>query len=420
MRSFHLLPLALFAALLTVWATPAFAEEGWSRFRGPNGSGLAPAVDLQLPYSEADDLCWKTAIPGVGNSSPVLWGENVYLLSGEKDGSTVYALCLNAKTGKLVWKTDLASGGYNLHSKNTFASTTPAIDAHSLYITWSDGQHTTMASLTHDGKVEWTTELGPWISQHGFGVSPMLYDEFVILPLMQLGGDAKLKGRQAGQSRLVAIDRSTGQIVWEAARDSDVAAYSVPCLYKTKDGRDLLICCSSAHGIAAHNPMNGDQVWANPAFKMRSVSSPVVIDGVAYGSCGSGGGGNYVVAVDAETGKTIYRFDRSAPYVPGAVGKDGLTYLWYDKGIVTCIRTADGEKVWQQRIGGDYSGSPILCGDRLINVSEDGEVVILAASEKFEELGRFSLGEGSKATPAAANGKLYIRTDSHLFCLGEK
>ncbi|UUO07534.1 PQQ-binding-like beta-propeller repeat protein [Blastopirellula sp. J2-11] len=420
MNRFRLLPLALFASFAAACSTPSFAEEAWSRFRGPNGSGLAAAVDLKLPYSEADDLCWKTSLPGVGNSSPVLWGDNVFLLSGEKDGSFVYAICLNAKSGELVWKRDLASSGYRLHSKNTFASTTPAVDAHSVYITWSDGEQTTMASLTHDGKLEWTTDLGPWVSQHGFGVSPMLYDEYVILPLMQLGNPNKLNGRKEAQSRVVALDRATGRIVWEAARDGDVAAYSVPCLYQTKDGRDLLICCSSAHGMAAHNPMNGDQVWANPAFKMRSVSSPVVIDGVAYGSCGSGGGGNYVVAVNPETGETLYRFERSAPYVPGAVGKNGLTYLWYDKGIVTCLRTADGEKVWQQRIGGNYSGSPILCGDRLINISEEGEVVILAAGDAFQELGRFSLGEGSKASPAAANGKLYIRTDSQLFCLGEK
>ncbi|TWT39303.1 outer membrane protein assembly factor BamB family protein [Blastopirellula retiformator] len=420
MNSLHLRSLALSATLLAFCSAPAMAEEEWARFRGPNGSGLAAPIDLQLPFSAADDVCWKADLPGLGNSSPVIWGDKIFLLSSERDGSYVYALCLDAKTGKEIWKKRLASGGYHLHSKNTFASTTPAVDAHSVYIAWSDGEQTTLASLDHDGELEWTTELGPWVSQHGFGVSPMLYDEYVILSLMQLGNPRKLNGRDAGQSRLVAMDRATGRIVWESARDSDVAAYSVPCIYKAKDGRDLLICNSSAHGIAAHNPANGDQVWANPVFKMRSVSSPVVVDGVVYGSCGSGGGGNYVVAIDPETGETLYRFERSAPYVPGPIGKDGLTYLWYDKGIVSCIRTEDGGKVWQQRIGGNFSGSPIIAGDKLINVSEEGEVVILKAGEQFQELARFSLGEGSNATAAVANGKLYVRTASHLYCLGAK
>ncbi|MCC9605797.1 PQQ-binding-like beta-propeller repeat protein [Blastopirellula sp. JC732] len=420
MNSHYLRWLALSATLLVVCSTPTLAEEGWARFRGPNGSGLAGPIDLKLPFDTADDVCWKADLPGVGNSSPVIWGDRIFLLSGEKDGSFVYALCLDANNGEVIWKKRLASAGYHLHTKNTFASSTPAVDAHSVYIGWSDGEQTTLASLTHDGNVEWTTELGPWVSQHGFGVSPIVYDEYVILSLMQLGDEKTLNGRKAGQSRLVAMNRATGRIVWEAARDSDVAAYSVPCIYHAKDGRDLLICCSSAHGVAAHNPMNGDQIWANPVFNKRSVSSPVVIDGVVYGSCGSGGGGNYVVAVDPESGETIYRFDRSAPYVPGAVGKDGLTYLWYDKGIVTAIRTADGEKVWQQRIGGNYSGSPIIAGDKLINVSEDGEVLILATGEEFRELARFSLGEGSNATAAAAGGKLFVRTASHLYCLGEK
>ncbi|PQO47262.1 PQQ-binding-like beta-propeller repeat protein [Blastopirellula marina] len=420
MKSIRFRWLALSATLAVVCSSFAFAEEGWPRFRGPNGSGIAGPIDLQLPFAAADDVCWKAELPGVGNSSPVIWGDRIFLMSAEKDGSFVYALCVDAKSGETLWKKNLASGAYRLHSKNTFASTTPAIDAHSVYVAWSDGEQTTLASLTHGGELEWTTELGPWVSQHGFGVSPMLYDEFVILSLMQLGDPQKLNGRPAGQSRLVAMDRTTGRIVWEAARDSDVAAYSVPCLYKSKDGRDLLICCSSAHGVAAHNPMNGDQVWANPAFSLRSVSSPVVVDGVVYGSCGSGGGGNYVVAINPEDGELMYRFDRSAPYVPGAVGKAGLTYLWYDKGIVSCIRTADGEKVWQQRIGGNFSGSPIIAGDKLINVSEEGEVVILSAGEEFRELGRFSLGEGSNATPAAAGGKLYVRTASHLYCLGTK
>ncbi|MFI4874793.1 MAG: PQQ-binding-like beta-propeller repeat protein [Blastopirellula sp. JB062] len=416
-RRFSLLLISSFFALAPISVE---AQETWPRFRGENGAGLASAIDLKLPFQASEDICWKTSLPGVGNSSPVIWGDKIFLLSGEADGSFVYALCLDAASGEILWKKKLASGSYRLHSKNSFASTTPAVDQRSLYVTWSDGQQTTLAAFTHDGELEWTTELGPWVSQHGFGVSPMLYDEYVILPLMQLGVPSKLKGRKTGQSRLTAVDRSTGRIVWEAARDSDVAAYSVPYVYRSKTGRDLLLCCSSAHGMVAHNPANGDQVWANPAFRMRSVSSPVVIDGVAYGSCGSGGGGNYVVAVDPESGETLYRFERSAPYVPCAVGKEGFTYLWYDKGIVSCLRTADGEKVWQHRIGGNFFSSPIICGDRLINVSEEGEVVILSTGETFKELGRFSLGEGSIASPAAANGKLYVRTDSHLFCLGAK
>jgi outer membrane protein assembly factor BamB len=183
---------------------------------------------------------------------------------------------------------------------------------------------------------------------------------------------------------------------------------------------------SWAHGITSIDPKTGKTNWeAAGVFKLRTVSSPVVAGGLVFGSCGSGGGGNYVVAVrpgnaQGRAAELAYKVTASAPYVPTSVAKGDLLFLWSDKGIATCIKAATGDKVWQKRVGGDFFGSPVRVGDRLYAISLDGEVVVLAASENYDLLGRNPLGETSRATPAVAGGAMYLRTLSHLFSIGGK
>ncbi len=152
---------------------------------------------------------------------------------------------------------------------------------------------------------------------------------------------------------------------------------------------------------------------------MRTVSSPVVAGDLVLGTTGSGGGGNYLVAVRPDPEPEVaYRITTQAPYVPTPVVKDDLVFLWYDKGIVSCIRAADGERVWQKRIGGNFSGSPVIAGDRLFCIDDDGVVVVLAASEQFALLARNPLGEPSRSTPAISQGRMYVRTESQLLAIG--
>jgi outer membrane protein assembly factor BamB len=160
-------------------------------------------------------------------------------------------------------------------------------------------------------------------------------------------------------------------------------------------------------------------LWNNQVFVKRCVSCPIIVGDVVIGTEGSGGGGNILYAINLQGNHSVqFKVDRSAPYVPTPVAKDDLLFLWGDTGIVTCVRTPSGEILWSKRIGGNVSTSPVIAGDKLVGIAEDGTVTILAAAETFQELGSVRLEETSRATPLLGNNYMLIRTDSKLICVG--
>lgn len=402
-------------------ACSCLSAQEWTRFRGPNGSGVVPALDIPSSFTESD-INWKVKLPGSGHSSPAIWEDRLFLMSADSETATRYVVAVDTKTGKVLWQKEFPAQESHLHSKSSYASCSPAVDEDHVYVVWADDENTRLMALSHDGDISWAADLGPWVSQHGFGTSPIVYQDKLIVSLMQLGDPRKTRNRPAGQSRLIAFDRKNGEKQWEVARESDVAAYSVPCIYTTKEGKELLICNSSAHGIAAHDPATGKELWSEQVFNMRSVSSPVVAGDFILGSCGSGGGGNTVSAVDPNGGqpKLAWRMSRSASYVPTPIAHDGKVFVWYDKGIVSCLDGQTGEVLGQKRVGGNYYGSPILVGDRLFCLSEEGDLMVVSADKDLKVLGKSPLGEGSESTPAVSDGVMYLRTYSHLISLGGK
>ena len=403
-------------------AARAAAQENWTRFRGPNGTGVVPQAErVPVRWSEKDYL-WQTTLPGGGHSSPVFWQGRVFLTCAD-DTKTAQRIvvCLDAETGRILWQRHFASQPHRKHRFNSFASSTPAVDEKHVYVCWSTPQQYLVLALTHEGREVWRRDLGPFVSQHSSGVSPIVYNRLVVLPVFQ---DAEGGGR----SFIVALDRNTGQTRWRLDRKSTRVAYSTPCVYRTPEGKELLIFNSQSHGVTAVDPESGSVVWelsqvdGKPLLNKRSVSSPIVVRGLVFASCGSGGGGNYVVAVRPPgQGRTepelAFKIDRAAPYVPTPVAKDDLVFLWYDRGIVTCVEVPSGRVVWRKRVGGNFFGSPICVGDRLYCLSTDGECVVLHAGRRYKLLARNPVGELSHATPAVYRGRLYLRTYTHLICL---
>jgi outer membrane protein assembly factor BamB len=357
----------------------------------------------------------------VGHSSPVLWGDRIFLLSADPDTAERYVLCLSAVDGHELWRREFEGNPHHLNPRSSFASCTPAVDAEHVYVAWSNPDRTWLVALTHDGDDAWDVDLGPWVSQHGFGTSPMLYEDLVVIQCSQENESKLPDTARPKSSFIVAVDRKTGEERWRTPRKIDTASYSVPCVYTPRGGSPQLLCCTTAEGIFSLDPKTGKQNWGIDVFTMRTVSSPVLAGGLVFGSTGVGAGGNYVVAVrpgpDAEV---VYKVPESAPYVPTPVAHGDLIFLWWDNGIVTCLDAATGEKHWSQRVGGSYSGSPVCVGGRIYCISDDGEVVVLAAEKEYRELGRSSLGEPSRSTPAISGGRMYLRTYSHLISLGGK
>ena len=418
MSSQRILWMTLLFLAWTAGVLQSLDANEWSRFRGPNGSGVAPTTEIPAKWTEAD-YNWRVELPGEGHSSPVIWDDRVFLLSADPETATRYVLCLGVQTGEERWSREFTSESHKIHTRNTFASATPAVDADHVYVAWSTPEKTSFIAFDHEGEIKWDLDLGPFASRHGFGTSPIVFRDLVILSLQQRKPDRD--GPSTASSSIVAVDRKSGEIRWQTERLSEVVSYAVPCIYTPPTGDPELICMSTAHGIFSLDPESGEENWAIDVFDKRTVSSPIVVDGLILGTTGSGAGGNYVVAVQPEPSPELaYEIRRQAPYVPCPVAKDGLLYLWSDKGIVTCVRAATGEQIWQQRVGGNYSGSPIIAGDHLYCIDEDGVVVVLAAAEEFKLLGKNPLGEGSRSTPAVADHRLYLRTFSHLVSIGGK
>jgi outer membrane protein assembly factor BamB len=395
----------------------AWAQD-WTRFRGPNGSGLGQATGLPGQWTDAD-YNWKAKLPGEGHSSPVLWGDKIFLLSADPQSTTRYVLCLSAKDGRTLWRRDFPFQTHTLHQRNTFASSTPTVDAQRVYVAWSEPAQVSLRALDHAGHDVWQADLGKDVSEHGFGTSPILFEDLVILSNSQQ--ETELEADQKpGQSYMMAFEAQTGRERWRTPRVSVRVCYSTPLVYQPPGGAPELICTNTGDGLYSLDPRTGRENWkAARAFSMRVVSSPVCAGGLMFGSTGSGGGGNYVSAVrPGRDAQVAYTIKNAAPYVPVMVSQHDMLFLFNDKGLVSCVDPATGREYWRERVGQPFSGSPVIADGKVYCISDEGTVFVLAAAKEFRLLGQNPLGEPTRATPAVAGGRIYFRTRSQLFSLG--
>jgi outer membrane protein assembly factor BamB len=405
------------------------AEGEWTRFRGPNGSGISNAAKVPAKWTERD-YNWKVKLPGIGYSSPVVWGERIFVTCGEPETAKRLILCLRSADGRVQWQRQYSSRTYAQHRDNCYATATPAVDAEGLLVTWTTPQQVVLLALDLDGGEVWRRDFGPFVANSGSGISPILYDDLVVLANDQDDpsldpGDQKNPPQPAGISFLIAVDRKTGQTRWQIERPTSFAAYGTPCVYQAEDGRRELIFTNAARGMTGIDPQTGHVNWElNQKLFDRTISSPVVAAGLVFAGSGVSFRGTRCVAVrpgSREQGpKVAYEVTQAVPMVPTPLVKDGRLFLWTDDGIVTCLQAASGEVIWRERVGGSFYGSPVWVSGRLYCIAKNGDVVVLAAADKFQLLSRVPLGELSYATPAVAGGVIYLRTQSHLFSLGGK
>lgn len=394
--------------------------EDWTRFHGPNGTGESEATTIPASWGEVD-YNWIAELPGMGHSSPVIWGKRLFILSADPKTATRYMLCYDAEKGKEIWRRDFESAPHHLHTMSSFASCTPTVDEERVYIAWSTPASLTFKAFTHNGDLVWEQDLGPWYSQHGFGTSPIVYEDLVILSKSQEAKNGPEAVEIPPESFVIAFDRRTGEERWKTRRITDSVSYSVPAILQPTDGHaPQLVNISTGSGMYALDPKTGDELWSSIVFDKRTVSSPLIKGNLIFGSTGSGGGGNYLSAVrcDGKEPKVAYQIKVQAPYVPSVVAKGDLLFMVSDGGIATCVDLSSGEVHWRERLGGNYQASPVRAADKIYCVSVEGNVVVLAAKKEFEELGRVPLGEGSRSTPAIADGRLFLRTFSKLMSIG--
>lgn len=386
--------------------TSLASAENWPRFRGPNGSGISRTTTIPHAWT-TDTEQWRISLPGVGHSSPVVWEGRVFVTSGDSDTGDQTIQSIDASDGRPVWARTFESAAHRTHGDNSFASPTPVVDADGVCLLWGTPDAITMVALDHAGDEVWRRDLGGFRSGHGFGVSAIECRDLLLLPI-----------EHSGQSYWTALHRLSGDAVWRVDRDSSLH-YATPCILTTEDV-DEVVFTNWEQGVSGVDPASGDVQWSADVFDKShyeaSIASPVVAGDLLIAVCGYLGHGNEVIAIDParpEAGAR-WRIATGAPLCCTPLVVGDLVFLWSDNGIATCLERATGEVFWRERIGGNFYSSPVSDGNVVLNVSRDGEVVVFAAAPEFQEVCRHRLDDGTHATAALADGRLFIRTFSRL------
>lgn len=406
------LALALACAL-----APATARaQEWTRFRGPNGIGISAAKAIPVTWAESD-FRWRVALPGVGHSQPVIWGDRIFLTSASPTSEERLFLCLHKSDGRELWRKTYALPTHRPGSKNaSFANGSPVVDRDGVIACFVSQDHFWVRCFDHAGQELWSRDLGTFTSQHGHGASPIFFENSVIVTNDQRGG-----------SFIVALDRQTGRTLWQTPRRSidNGTTYGTPCLYQRPGGPLELIVTGKAHGLASLDPRTGRVNWEAAVFDKRMCASPIIAGDLVIGSCGQGGGaGNYLAAVrlggqgDVAQTHLAYTIRRATPYVPTPLYRDGRLYLISDTGIATVLDAPSGREIASERLRAEFFASPVMIDGRIYCASTKGELLVLAMGDTIQVLARNPLGEGTHSTPCVDGGRLYQRTFTHLLCLG--
>lgn len=433
---FRLIPV-LTAGVLLAFAAVA-EEEQWPRFRGLNGSGVNDAKPIPAELNDSNQL-WSTEIKGVGHGSPVIWGDKVFLLSavaeevpkpaggdaekknkkGKKgkapNPALIYrwlTICLDRNTGELLWEKSFDQRSFKGHRFNSAASSTAAVNEDMVVFTWGTVDQLTAIALDHEGKELWKSDLGPVSGGHGYGASPIIYKDVVILN----------NDQEKGGGTLLGLKADTGEVAWEVERRSQRISYSVPCIYEVA-GRDVAVFTNWQHGFTAVHPESGEVIADKSVFNLgtneRAISSPIVTMGMVIGTCGFTANPKHCVAMKLSGGEwhEVWRRESRINHIPSTIAVGDSTFLIEDSGIATCVDTITGEEKWMERVPGvegSIFGSPVSDGKNLYFVDESGNLHVIAAAPEFVHVATNRLGELCRTTPAIIDGTIFVRTETKL------
>jgi outer membrane protein assembly factor BamB len=405
--------LVLFA--LTV-ASPAAAQDAtafdWPQFRGPGGQGHSSESGLPLTWGEGKNVAWKTPVPGLGWSSPVVAGGRVWLTTAvETRGISLRVLAFDVATGREVANVEvfnIPASRREINPKNSWASPTPVLDDDRVYVHFgADGT----AALTTSGEIVWKARFD-YESQHGAGGSPVIYGDLLIVNCD--GSDTAF---------VIALDKRTGKVKWKTNRGVPAdQAYTTPLIIRAAD-RDQLISVG-AFRARAYDPATGREIWRvryDEGFS--NVPRPVFAHGLVFIATGFQQPSLLAVRADGKGDVTrthiVWSLTRGAPLTPSPLAVGDELYMVTDGGIATCLDARTGTIVWQQRLGGTYSASPVFADGRIYFMAEQGVTTVIAPGKAFRRLAANALDGGLLASMAVSGGALFLRTDSHLYRISE-
>jgi outer membrane protein assembly factor BamB len=432
----------LILVLFVGFAVGAHAED-WPHWRGPSATGVSGETGLPTTWTDTENIAWKAQLRGAGVSSPIVLGDRVFVtsqlgrgprqpgprlvqsgipgaagelpLGGGDAGASVSFLvtALDRDSGRQAWEYELAAKGglQRFHEKHNLASSSPVTDGERVYAWFGSGQ---IVALATNGELVWERHLGeeyaPFTINWGHGSSPVVYGDTLILLCYH-----------ERASYLLGLDAVTGEVRWKADRGRGVISYSTPLIVETGESAEIIV--NSSEGISGHDPATGELLWRIAEDNRFPIPMPVVHDGVIYASRGYRSGPFMALRPggrgDVTDSHVMWRVGTGAPYISSLVYDDGLVYMIGDVGILTVTDAGTGERVWQERLGGVFSASPVAADGKIYLLSEGGETIVLAAGRQPRVIARNDLDIRQLASPAISGGRLFIRSDSMLFAIGQ-
>ena len=394
-----------------------FAANEWPQFRGPVGDGQTTSRNLPLTFTEDQNVVWQVDIPGQGWSSPVVSEGMIWMATATDEGKSLRAIAVDRKTGALRHNVELfqVAAPEPIHALNSHASPTPVIEDGRVYFFF--GMYGAAALDSRTGEVLWkNTDLPHDHGKNGPGSSPILWRDLLILNC-----DGTV------HRYVTALNKKTGKTVWRTERSNGAdlegkvgdlkKAYHTPTVIRVND-RDELISMG-AFRLGGYDPATGKELWYVDIPGFSNVTRPVYGHGLIYLATGfmkpefwairPGGSG------DVSATHVAWKVTRQAPQKPSPVLIGNEVYMVADNGIVTCMDAREGTIHYSERLGGEFSASPLVMGDRIYFFDQAGKVTVLAAGKKFEVLGTSSLGDGFMASPAVAGDSLILRSKSKLY-----
>jgi outer membrane protein assembly factor BamB len=433
---------AVAVAAMVGAVTATLAADNWPHWRGPDASGVSAETRLPERWSDTQNIAWRTKLSGVGISSPIVWGDRVFVVSqigsgasrqgprlgqgadqspGERSllqastrrpGVHFVVEALNRVNGQRAWSYETAAEGDlpPVHDKHNLASASPVTDGERVYAAFGTGQ---VVALDQSGTLVWRRhlgkEFGAWDINWGNGSSPIVHGNALILVCYH--GPA---------SYVLALDARTGKQLWKTDRPRGVLSYSTPLVVPGPSGEELIV--NSSVGIEAFDVATGKPLWHFNEPNQFPIPAAMFHDGVIYLSRGyrsgpfaafkPGGRG------DISKSHVVWHVPTGAPYISSLVHYEGLLYMAGDVGVITCVDAKTGERVWRERLGGVYTASPVAADGKIYLMSEAGETIVLKAGRAPVVLGRNTIAGRLLASPAISAGRLFLRTDDHVIAIG--
>ncbi|MBK6282208.1 MAG: PQQ-binding-like beta-propeller repeat protein [Draconibacterium sp.] len=387
--------------------------QNWPNWRGPNGDGTSTEINLPVKWDSITNVLWKSEVPGTGHSSPIIWENKLFTLSAVSETNEKILLCFDVENGDLLWqKTIIKSDFENKHNDNSFASGTPATDGKLVYVSVLDKDDVLVAAYDFSGEQVWVQRPGKFSSPHGYSCSPALFEDKVII-----NGDSQ------GEAFIAALNKKDGKVIWKVDHDKPAHSFSTP-IFREITGKKQMIFCGNKE-IASYNPEDGSRYWWVNGPSEDFCSSPVYNEKLNLVLVSSAWPQRHLLAIkpdgngDVTESHVVWQTTKGAYYVPSPVCTDDYLFSTMTNGQVHCIEVATGNIMWTENLGKQYS-SPVLANGLVYMPNDDGVITVIKPGSKFEMVAQNSIGERMNASPAISKGKIYLRGDSHIFCIGNK